>query len=231
MSLLIDWNDIALRLVLTVLACGVLGWERGEAHRAAGTRTTLIVGLAASVSMLQANMLLLTIGKTSDSFATADVLRLPLGILTGVGFIGAGAILRRDDRIVGLTTAATLWFVTVIGLLFGGGQLSLGVVSTLLALFILHTLKLLDRYRQTERQVRLHISWQLDKITEVDLRTILQESDLRISTWDVSYDMALQVADLRCTLKWKAKADNYAMPPALKSISQRPGIQHLAWSL
>src|SRR5260221_14612535 len=108
MSLLIDWNDIAVRLVLTVLACGVLGWKRGEAHRAAGTRTTLIVGLAASVSMLQANILLLSIGKTSDSFATPDVLRLPLGILTGVCFIGAGAILRRDDRIVGPTTVSPI---------------------------------------------------------------------------------------------------------------------------
>jgi putative Mg2+ transporter-C (MgtC) family protein len=56
-----------------------------------------------------------------------DLMRLPLGILIGVGFIGGGAILRRDDIVVGVTTAATLWLVTVIGLCLGGGQLALGL--------------------------------------------------------------------------------------------------------
>jgi MgtC family len=52
-------------------------------------------------------------------------MRLPLGILTGVGFIGGGTILKRGDLVTGVTTAATLWLVTVIGLCFGGGQLAL----------------------------------------------------------------------------------------------------------
>jgi uncharacterized membrane protein YhiD involved in acid resistance len=63
-----------------------------------------------------------------------DLMRLPLGILTGVGFIGGGVILRRDDIIVGVTTAATLWCVTVIGLCLGGGQIRLGIVATVIAL-------------------------------------------------------------------------------------------------
>jgi MgtC family len=72
--------------------------------------------------MLQVNYLLTLSGRSSDSFVMNDLMRLPLGILTGVGFIGGGAILRRRDIAVGVTTAATLWFVTVMGLCFGGGQ-------------------------------------------------------------------------------------------------------------
>jgi putative Mg2+ transporter-C (MgtC) family protein len=63
-------------------------------------------------------------------------MRLPLGILSGVGFIGAGTILRRGNKVEGVTTAATLWFVTVIGLCFGGGQYLLGLGSTALALVV-----------------------------------------------------------------------------------------------
>ena len=56
-------------------------------------------------------------------------MRLPLGILTGIGFIGAGAILRRGDMVLGATTAATIWFVAVLGICFGGGQIWLGLAA------------------------------------------------------------------------------------------------------
>jgi len=94
--------------------------------------------------MLQANLLLTTNGKTADSFVTLDLMRLPLGILTGMGFIGAGAVLRRDGLVLGVTTASTLWFVTVIGLCFGGGQISLGIVGLLLGLVVLSGLRWVD---------------------------------------------------------------------------------------
>jgi putative Mg2+ transporter-C (MgtC) family protein len=94
--------------------------------------------------MIQANILLAVGGKTPDSFGVMDLMRLPLGILTGVGFIGGGAILRRGDLVTGVTTAATIWVMTVIGLCFGGGQLGLGGVGTILAVLTLWALKLLE---------------------------------------------------------------------------------------
>lgn len=106
--------------------------------------TTILVALAASVAMIQANILLPVGGKTGGSFGVMDLMRMPLGILTGVGFIGAGTILRRGDMITGVTTAATLWVVTVIGLCFGGGQLALGCCGTGLTVFTLWALVALD---------------------------------------------------------------------------------------
>jgi hypothetical protein len=123
----IGWNEIALRLAVTIVVGIVIGYDRSEHGKAAGMRTTLIVCLAASVSMIQVNLLLPTAGRPPGSFVMNDLMRFPLGILTGVGFIGGGAILRRESLVIGVTTAATLWLVTVIGLCIGGGQIGLGL--------------------------------------------------------------------------------------------------------
>jgi putative Mg2+ transporter-C (MgtC) family protein len=96
----LEWSDVALRLALTVLAGGLIGFDRGEHGRPAGLRTTLLVCLAAAFAMLLANALLPTSGKTQSSFVNFDVMRLPLGILTGIGFIGAGAIVRRHNLVL-----------------------------------------------------------------------------------------------------------------------------------
>src|SRR5262245_3039929 len=127
------WPDIGLRVALTVVAGFLIGLNRGERGRAAGLRTHLLVCVAASFAMIQANLLLGTRGKRGDSFIQLDAMRLPLGILTGMGFIGAGAILRKGDMILGVTTAATLWLTTVIGLCFGGGQYGLGLSALAIA--------------------------------------------------------------------------------------------------
>ena len=86
MPLNIGWGEIALRLALTVFAGILIGINRSEHGHAAGLRTTLLVCLAASLSMLQVNLLLPMAGKTSSSFAVMDLMRLPLGILSGMGF-------------------------------------------------------------------------------------------------------------------------------------------------
>jgi putative Mg2+ transporter-C (MgtC) family protein len=103
------WEDICLRLLLTVIAGAMLGFDREARGHAAGLRTTILVALAASVAMIQTNILLPLEGKDQGSFAVMDMMRLPLGILTGVGFLGGGAILKRGGSISGVTTAATLW--------------------------------------------------------------------------------------------------------------------------
>src|ERR1700733_5971146 len=99
----IVWQQIALRLALTLIAGGLLGVERSRSGHFAGLRTTLLVTLAASISMIQMNLLIQTNGKPQDSYAVMDLMRLPLGILTGVGFIGAGAIVRKGELTLGIT--------------------------------------------------------------------------------------------------------------------------------
>ena len=138
------WPDILLRLLLTVVAGAVIGFNREARGHAAGLRTTILVGLAAAVAMIQANILLDVSGKAADSFGTMDLMRMPLGILTGVGFIGGGVILKKGGSVTGVTTAATLWIVTAISLCFGGGQLLLGTAATLVGFIVLWAVKRVD---------------------------------------------------------------------------------------
>lgn len=156
------WTDIAIRLALTILAGAVIGFDRGVRGHAAGLRTTILVGLAASLSMIQANLLLTLDGKGPGSFAVMDLMRLPLGILTGVGFIGGGTILKKGDLVTGVTTAATLWLITVIGLCFGGGQLALGSTATVIGVVTLSVLKWVDEMIPRRHRATLTVTCEAD---------------------------------------------------------------------
>jgi putative Mg2+ transporter-C (MgtC) family protein len=135
-------EDIFVRLAATVLASALIGYNRERGGHAAGFRTTILVGLAACLSMIEGNILLSTpVAAEASEVVRLDVLRLALGTLTGVGFIGAGAIMHKGDLVTGVTTAATLWVITAIGICFGGGQIALGALATLIAFFVLSPMK------------------------------------------------------------------------------------------
>lgn len=114
-------GDVFLRVGAAVLASALIGFDRGTRGRIAGLRTTIPMCLAAVGAMIEADLTLAVTGHTPQSFTVMDALRFPLGILSGIGFIGAGAIVRRGKLVNGVMTAATIWLITVVGLIFGGG--------------------------------------------------------------------------------------------------------------
>src|ERR1700735_1219722 len=157
MTLTVTWPDVGLRIALTILAAAAIGFDRDIEGHSAGLRTSLLVALAACLAMLQANWLMNSVGKSPGSFVELDLMRLPLGILTGVGFIGGGAILKRGDLVRGVTTASTLWVVTIIGLCLGCGQLGPGMAATVLSVLTLWALKWLDVLMSREQRARIII--------------------------------------------------------------------------
>jgi len=231
MPLTLNWEDIALRLVLTVIAGALIGINRSEGGHSAGLRTTLLVCLAASVAMIQTNLLMPMTGKTPESFAVLDLMRLPLGILTGMGFIGGGAILKKGDMVHGVTTAATLWLVTVIGLCLGGGQLGLGISATALALLILCVLKWLETNLSQVRHACLDVVVEHGGPVDDDLRAALLEASFAINSWSIETRRRsghLQ-RTIHCELKWKARPDDLRTPTAIDELAQRPGVKGLRW--
>jgi putative Mg2+ transporter-C (MgtC) family protein len=217
MSTTISWEEISLRLLLAFIASFLIGYDRDEHGKTSGIRTTMLVCIAATLAMLQANLLMNSTGKTSDSFVVLDLMRLPLGILSGIGFIGAGAILRKDGFVHGLTTAATLWFVTVLGLLFGGGQLYLGVLSTAIALVILRLLKYLEKKLPAHRTGTLHLKLKAPDpsqppLAEPAIRSLLHTAGYSISNWEARYtDASLQ--SLTCELRWETRGHSEPSTP------------------
>ena len=225
----IHWPAIALRLLLTILAGGVLGIERSKTGHPAGLRTTLLVTLAASVSMIQMNLLIPTNGKPSDSYAVMDLMRLPLGILTGVGFIGAGAIVRKGSMVIGITTAATMWIATVVGLCLGGGQLILGSTTTAIGYLVLHGLSKfensLEQYQNAElRLLTSDVDFSLDQ-----LRQRLEAAGLHVSSLSVAEFKAERRKEFGCELRWPTAKGDAAVPPVIQQLEQLPGMIELNW--
>jgi putative Mg2+ transporter-C (MgtC) family protein len=198
-----SWTDIAIRLALTMLAGAVIGLNRGARGHAAGFRTTILVGLAASVAMIQANILLPLAGKTPESFSVMDLMRLPLGILTGVGFIGGGTIVRKGDLVTGVTTAATLWLMTVIGLCLGGGQLALGMVATALAVITLWVLKWVDLVIPREHRARLVVSSEPSWNALEEMSRVLRPMHCRVHFLERRIDPVAHKADYVFELGWR----------------------------
>jgi putative Mg2+ transporter-C (MgtC) family protein len=134
------------RLLVAAVLSGILGFERERTGKAAGLRTHVLVGLAAAFFVLVSQQAGMT---------TADISRVIQGIAAGIGFIGAGAILKASDegQVKGLTTAAGLWLTTAVGVAAGIGREASAVSGTVLALITLSVLPRLGQWldRPTER--------------------------------------------------------------------------------
>lgn len=149
------WTDV-LKLVAAVLAGALIGFERQFHGKTAGFRTNILICLGAALFTVM-----------SVHFAAAarvaDPARIAAQIVTGVGFLGAGAILQQRRQVVGLTTAATIWAVASVGMAFGAGAYILGTVGTLMIAGVLQGLgyaeKLLARWRTV---TRLEVRFSLD---------------------------------------------------------------------
>lgn len=231
MPLTLTWEQIALRILLAAIASLLIGLNRDEKGHPAGMRTTMLVCLAACLAQLQANILLGTSGKTASSFAQLDFERLPLGILSGIGFIGAGVIVKRDNNLVtGVTTAATIWFVSVLGLLFGGGQLRLGCAATALAIFILWGLRHAENYIPHERQGNLRLKLDSGSPPEDDLRALILKSGCQFTRWQATYDPTGMLSALECTIRWRERTSHEPhTPAAVAYLRTLPGIRSLTW--
>lgn len=231
MSPELHWQGILLRLVLTIVAGGLLGMERSRTGHSAGLRTTLLVTLAASIAMIQMNLLMETNGKPPTSYAVMDLMRLPLGILTGVGFIGAGAIVRKGDIVVGITTAATMWFATVVGLCLGGGQVVLGSVSTLIGLGVLRGMTGVETMIEKYQSAELRLTMSGERLTPEELRAQLETAEFQIQSISVKHLFRKQQTTYDCQVRWPAgergKAD---VPPAVHRLEALPGLLRLEWN-
>lgn len=121
---------LALRLSMAALLGGALGFERKRAGKSAGLRTHMLVSLGSA---------LFVVVPQQAGVSTADLSRVIQGVISGMGFLGAGAILKRSDdaEVKGLTTAAGLWLTCAIGIAVGLGREASAALGTLLALLIL----------------------------------------------------------------------------------------------
>ena len=124
-----EW-DIAIRVLAAAALGGLVGYDRELADKPAGVRTHMMVAAGAALFVGISVLLSFDEGTTGGQAARIDVSRITAGVVTGVGFLGAGAIIRRGGDVSGLTTAAGIWTVAAIGAAIAFGYWWLGIIST-----------------------------------------------------------------------------------------------------
>ena len=166
-------------------------------------------------------------GKGPDSFVSMDVMRLPLGILTGMGFIGAGAILHKENMVVRVTTAATLWFTTVMGFCFGAGQSALGFALLGLGVVVLWCLEWIESRWKQHLEAVLVISVCSEQMSEEEIARSLKSHGFRLSLPSVKITEGGE--ELRYEVHWRASQQETVIPEPIRQLSGRPGIKALQW--
>lgn len=145
-----EW-ELLLRLALSCVLGGVIGFERQSRRKVAGLRTNILVCLGSCLIMVLSEALYLNVeGRTN-----ADPARLAAQVVSGIGFLGAGAIMKEGLTVIGLTTAACLWVVAGVGLAVGAGYYVGALFTTALVFATLGTLSRIDEWLMHEKNLTI----------------------------------------------------------------------------
>jgi putative Mg2+ transporter-C (MgtC) family protein len=174
-------HDLLLRPLLALVAGGLVGLERSFHGRAAGLRTYALVSFASALLVGVAQSL-----SPAPGDGNTNVARVIQGIVTGIGFLGAGVIVKEGFSVRGLTTAASVWVVSAIGVAFGGGFLLEGAVAVVLTLVALSLLRIVEDKLQVQQYVHCRVSFRRhERRDEPWLRAFVKEH--RFAITDLSY--------------------------------------------
>ncbi|MGD8978734.1 MAG: MgtC/SapB family protein [candidate division WOR-3 bacterium] len=131
-----EWITIVTRIAISIAVGGLIGIERELEHKPAGLRTIILVCLGSTIFML----LGIELGLLGN-----EIGRIVAGAITGIGFLGAGAIIRARGEVYGLTTAATIWLVSGLGLAIGAGYYILAIIASVSVLIVLRILGIVEK--------------------------------------------------------------------------------------
>lgn len=178
------------RLLFATAAGGVIGLERAYNGRAAGFRTHILVCSASALLMLLMQYQWLTVPEDVMATVRVDPTRMAQGIMTGIGFLGAGVILRDRRTVRGLTTAASIWITAAIGIIIGSGFYQIGAVATILVLGTLSLFRWLESHIRSRQYAQLVVKTGLEvDYLEEKISALVKQSGLRMTTY--SYEASI----------------------------------------
>ena len=186
-----EWDAIV-RTVAALVAGGAIGLERSYHGRAAGLRTYALVSFGSA---------LLVAGGQYELFSTRDsgeVTRIIQGIVTGIGFLGAGVIVKEGFTVRGLTTAASIWTAAAIGVVLGAGSYWMGFASTVVTLVALTILRRIEDRLPSQTFVHFEVGFRrMSNMNEEHLRELIRQYGFTISEFAYRFDAASQSLEYR----------------------------------
>lgn len=168
-------NDVFesfVKLILIVILAGVVGYERESYKKPAGFRTNVLVGIS--------GVLVMMCGIKMNELTGNDATRIPAQLLSGIGFIGAGTILRDGFTVKGLTTAAALLAIACIGMLVGGGIYTAAIIATIVVYMVLSYSHMLYSKLEHYEVIRIEIATARPKFILEEVKGILEEDSIEI---------------------------------------------------
>ncbi len=182
-GLIIAAKEIITRLLIALIIGGLTGLEREKSYQFAGFRTHILVSMGSCITAVTSVILFMDYG----SKTSLDPSRLTAQVLSGIGFLGTGAIIKNSSGIRGLTTAAGIWVTACIGIAIGYGQYILGITAWIFVMATLYILKNIDKIVFRKKQNILTI--QVDNINIIStIYNKLEKSQVKISNIDVVND-------------------------------------------
>jgi putative Mg2+ transporter-C (MgtC) family protein len=207
--------DMIIRLCLGFAAGAIIGFERSSRHQVAGLRTHILICTGATLLML----LSIWIPQELSVHGTGDPGRIAAQVVSGIGFLGAGAILRLGNNVRGLTTAASLWFVAAVGLAIGAGMFLAAAVAEVLSII---TLVLLDKFEKkmfpSERNKIIELTYKTSIPDTKEAMNILKSYGVRIQSIDMDQSIGKEKgARLRILVGISNHVDMARIAKALKA--------------
>jgi len=176
--------DMIIRLCLGFLAGAIIGFERSSRRQVAGLRTHILIATGSTMLML----LSIYLPQNLSPNGTGDPGRIAAQVVSGIGFLGAGAIMRLGNNVRGLTTAASIWFVAAVGLLIGSGMFLVAGIAIALGLITLMLLHTLERKVFPSGQFKLlEITYKDNKASTKEAIDIVKNSGIQIQSTNINH--------------------------------------------
>jgi putative Mg2+ transporter-C (MgtC) family protein len=180
---MIPYQEILIRLVLGAVIGGIIGFEREVHGRAAGFRTQLIVCVA-SVLIMIVSQNYYFYSHNLEGILRIDPARISAGALIGIGFLGAGVIIKSGIEVRGLTTAASIWIVSAIGLAIGAGLYFEGILTSIITIIALMFLRTIEKKVSILRFRDVKVSTRGMEDVEESIKSIIQDQGFSIHKVD-----------------------------------------------
>jgi len=226
-------GDIFWRLGLTAIAGTLIGIEREGHGRAAGLRTTLLVSLAACIAMIISDSFYVESFTSPQSDPTGwhpDPARLAAGVLAGMGFLGAGVIIHQGNHLTrGVTTAATLWLVSILGLAFGAGSYWVGIIGTLASLLILMIVPYIESYIRNDWYSNLGVTFSVDLCTVQDIVACLLPLRIKVKGIDMDEDFEKRRCHVILHLRYKRVGSIAISDSITKALRDLKGVRRITF--
>ena len=212
------------RIFLALLFGGLIGLEREIHGRPAGLRTNILVCLGSAAVVVAFERLYLTTHPGVESAIRMDPARAAAGIITGIGFLGAGTIIKSEEFVRGLTTAASIWVVSAIGITLGLGEYTIAILVTALVLF---TLFVLSKFRvKPTRYAEIGLEGKGDVHLFGRITTELAKQEVTVKDYSLSTMPGKGAVQVNIIVSYK---DRDIGPGVLDALAGVEGIERLTW--